>query len=82
MLKKFINGFSVTTNIGTATYTFLKFFMRDKDTDLNNSEIHRFCLFTNSFGSESRESPEVRKKSRLATLASMQKHKQFFPKKH
>jgi hypothetical protein len=50
MLKKFIYGFSVTTNIGTATYNFLKFFMRGKDTYLNNSEIHRFGLLTNSLG--------------------------------
>jgi hypothetical protein len=41
-------GFSLTTKYSNSNLYFPKVFMRDKDTYLNNSEIHRFYLFTNS----------------------------------
>jgi len=43
-------GFLRQRNIGTVIYTFQSIYVRGKDTHLNNSEIHRFCLFTNKFG--------------------------------
>ncbi|MDB5089388.1 MAG: hypothetical protein JWR09_3382 [Mucilaginibacter sp.] len=51
-------GFSLTTKYRNSNLYFPKVFMRDKDTYLNNSEIHRFYLFTNKVWSESRESPK------------------------